>query len=96
MLLWLWYRLSATALMRPLAWEPPYATGAAIAKRKKEKRKRKVMEMLPWAEEQCVQSVEGKLLHTFRELCSLVSDTSSGSGKESARKPQKEFPSWLS
>ena len=64
--------------------------------RKKEKRKRKVMEMLPWAEEQCVQSVEGKLLHTFRELCSLVSDTSSGSGKESARKPQKEFPSWLS
>ena len=28
-LLWLWRRLAATALIRPLAWEPPYATGAA-------------------------------------------------------------------
>ena len=27
-LLWLWYRLAATAPIRPLAWEPPYATGA--------------------------------------------------------------------
>ena len=34
-LLWLWYRLAAAALIRPLAWEPPYATGAAL-KRKKE------------------------------------------------------------
>ena len=39
MLLWLWRRLVATAPIRPLAWEPPYAAGAAqeIAK-KKEKR----------------------------------------------------------
>ena len=28
-LLWLWRRLVATAPMRPLAWEPPYAAGAA-------------------------------------------------------------------
>ena len=36
-LLWLWRRLAATAPIRPLAWEPPYATGAAqeMAKRKK-------------------------------------------------------------
>ena len=26
-LLWLWCRPAATALIRPLAWEPPYATG---------------------------------------------------------------------
>ena len=34
-LLWLWRRPVATALIRPLAWEPPYATGAAqeMAKR---------------------------------------------------------------
>ena len=34
-LLWLWRRLVATAPIRPLAWEPPYAAGAAqeIAKR---------------------------------------------------------------
>ena len=35
-LLWLWRRLVATALIRPLAWEPPRATGAAIKKDKKE------------------------------------------------------------
>ena len=28
--LWLWYRLVATALIRPLAWEPPYALGSAL------------------------------------------------------------------
>ena len=34
-LLWLWRRLAATAPIQPLAWESPYATGAAqeIAKR---------------------------------------------------------------
>ena len=36
-LLWLWRRRMATAPIGPLAWEPPYAAGAAqeIAKRKK-------------------------------------------------------------
>ena len=29
-LLWLWLRLAAVALIRPLVWEPPYATGAAL------------------------------------------------------------------
>ena len=28
--LWLWRRTTPTALIRPLAWEPPYATGAAL------------------------------------------------------------------
>ena len=34
-LLWLWCRPAAMALMRPLAWEPPYTAGAAqeMAKR---------------------------------------------------------------
>ena len=27
---WLWCRLAAVALIGPLAWEPPYATGAAL------------------------------------------------------------------
>ena len=34
-LLWLWCRLSAVALIRPLAWEPPYAMGVALKKKKK-------------------------------------------------------------
>ena len=33
---WLWGRLAAIALIRPLAWEPPYATGVAL-KRQKDK-----------------------------------------------------------
>ena len=39
-LLWLWRRLAATALIQPLAWEPPYAAGVAqeMAKRQKKKK----------------------------------------------------------
>ena len=38
-LLWLWYRPAATAPIRPLALEPPYASGAALEKTKKKKKK---------------------------------------------------------
>ena len=37
-LLWLWYRPEAAALIPPLAWEPPYASGAALKSKKKKKR----------------------------------------------------------
>ena len=37
--LWLWLWQEAVALIGPLAWETPYATGAAL-KKKKEKRKK--------------------------------------------------------
>ena len=40
-LLWLWRRPLATAPIRPLAWEPPYAMGAALEKYKKTKKKKK-------------------------------------------------------
>ena len=36
-LLWLWRRLEATAPIRPLAWEPPYAMGVALEKAKRQK-----------------------------------------------------------
>ena len=29
-LLWVWSRPAATALIQPLAWEPPYAAGVAL------------------------------------------------------------------
>ena len=40
-LLWLWCRPAATALIRPLAWEPPYAAeaGAALEKAKRHQKK---------------------------------------------------------
>ena len=39
--LWLWCRPAATALIRPLAWEPPYAAGMALEKAKDQKKKKK-------------------------------------------------------
>ena len=36
MLLWLWCRLAVTALIRPLAWEFPYALGTALKKNTEE------------------------------------------------------------
>ena len=38
-LLWLWPRQVATALIRPLAWEPPYAAGAALKRQNRNKEK---------------------------------------------------------
>ena len=39
-LLWLWRRPVATAPIGPLAWEPPYAVGAALEKAKSQKNKK--------------------------------------------------------
>jgi len=36
-LLWLWCRLAAIPPIQPLAWEPPYAVGAALKRQKKKK-----------------------------------------------------------
>ena len=50
-LLWLWRRPVATAPIQPLAWEPPYAAGAAqeiatttttTTKDKRQKKKKKM------------------------------------------------------
>ena len=43
-LLWLWLRPVATAPIRPLGWEPPYAIGAALEKAKRQKIKIKNMD----------------------------------------------------
>ena len=37
MLLQLWRRLAATVLIGSLAWDPPYATGAALKIKRKKK-----------------------------------------------------------
>ena len=43
LLLWLWRRPAAIAQISPLAWEPPYAVGAALKREKDrgEKKERK-------------------------------------------------------
>ena len=40
-LLWLWHRSVATAPIQPLAWEPPYASGANPKKTKRPKKRKK-------------------------------------------------------
>ena len=47
-LLWLWRRLEATALIRPLAWELPYAVGAALKRQKTKDKKKKKKEKKKW------------------------------------------------
>ena len=44
-LLWLWRRSVATALIRPLGWEPPYAVGAALKKAKRQKQQQQQQKM---------------------------------------------------
>ena len=39
-LLWLWHRLEATALIAPLAWEPPYPVSVALKRQKTKERKK--------------------------------------------------------
>ena len=41
-LLWLWYRPAAIAPIRPLAWEFPFATSAALKSKKKKKKRKKM------------------------------------------------------
>jgi len=40
-LLWLWCRPAAAALIGPLAWELPHAAGVALKGKKKEKGKKR-------------------------------------------------------
>ena len=40
-LLWLWRRPESTAPIRPLAWEPSYAAGAALEMAKRPKKTKK-------------------------------------------------------
>ena len=37
-LLWLWRRPAAIAPIQPLAWEPPYAAGAALKKKERKEK----------------------------------------------------------
>ena len=62
-LLWLWRRLAATAPIRPLAREPPYAAGAAQEMAKRQKKKKKKKSFFP-----LVQHYKSTLLQFFKKL----------------------------
>ena len=46
-LLCLWHRPAATALIHPLTWEFPYATGGALKTKKKRKKKKEISRFVP-------------------------------------------------
>ena len=74
MLLWLWRRLAATALIRPLAWELTYAASMAL-KTKKKKRKEKRNTFTLYIYRNITTDNLKKLfmkLHTFYEQYSLI------------------------
>ena len=50
-LLWLWCRLAAVALIRFLDWEPPFATAVALKKKKKKKSKLMLGCLSSWGSE---------------------------------------------
>ena len=60
-LLWLWYRPAATALIRPLAWEHPYAMGAAlkgqITKKNKKQKTKQTKKNHSWINKQPLSDV---------------------------------------
>ena len=57
--MWLWLWLAAIALIGPLAWEYPYAMGAAL---KKNKNKNKRKKLTTWHLTQCRHSNTGLLV----------------------------------
>ena len=62
-LLWLWCRQAATAPIRPLPWERPYAMGVALEKTKKDKKKKKKGGM--------ESSLLGLLVNKHEDSCSI-------------------------
>ena len=48
--LWLWHMLAAAALIQPLAWELPYAVGAAFKSKKKKKKTGKKFKTISYGE----------------------------------------------
>ena len=64
-LLRLWYRPAATALIRPLAWEPPYAAGADQETAKRQKKKDYILGVP-------IVAQQDKKLTPIREDASLI------------------------
>ena len=73
-LLWLWCRLAAAAPIRPLACEPPYATGAALKKKTKDKKKKKP--------NQSNKKTKQKLNKTNKKILIKISKPYTGKAKE--------------
>ena len=71
-LLWLWHRLAATALIQPLAWEPPCAVGVALKSQKKKKKKRSLRTKLLGAKEETLTILCFNSLQFLTSQCAFI------------------------
>ena len=65
-LLWLWHRLAAVALIRPLAWEPPYA--ASVALKNKQTKVMTILNVSEDAEKLKSLKIAGKNVKWYRHF----------------------------
>ena len=77
--LWLWRGPAATAPIRPLAWERPYAVGVAL-KKKKEKENRIVTVVLSAIRERCWLQPEWSCWEKEADLLALLGEEPEASG----------------
>ena len=56
-MLWLWCRSAATAPIRLLAWESPYAVGATLEKTKRQKNKNKKIIIINKRRGKCLKKI---------------------------------------
>ena len=84
-LLWLWHRPVATALIRPPAWELPYAMGMALKRQNKQTKKKifinytsQILETLS------LESDSDSTPYWFCELWTMVSTVKWGDNLKSA------------
>ena len=76
-MLWLWHRLAATAPVRPLAWEPPYAIGVALEETKRQKKKKKKTQKkktpnLKFAKKKKRNKKTKKILNTNKNMLDII------------------------
>jgi len=71
-LLWLWCRPVATAPIGPLAWEPPYAAGAALEKAKRQKKKKKKKEKRKEKKRKKERKKKGRYCKSFWRLSAVM------------------------
>ena len=87
-LLWLWCRPAAVTPIQPLAWEPPYVSGAALKKQNKNKNPKQTknprvsdMSLAEWSTERST-GLSGRLVGTGSDVSETEPRNPGSSGKD--------------
>ena len=102
-LLWLWHGPVASALILPLAWEPPYTVGAALKKKKTKKkrgiyvsRKRNFIHNKSYSLSiQCVPATEKSMGRRWWDIRKTLGNAQEGGVQtEEKRQRQSYYAEW--